>query len=78
MTSSRIRWLAGLALLAAIYIVAGKLGLALAFLNPSATAVWPPTGISLAAVLLFGPRVWPAIFLGAFITNEITAGTVGT
>ena len=78
MTSSRIRWPAGWALLAAIYIVAGKLGLALALLNPSATAVWPPTGISLAAVLLFGPRVWPAIFLGAFITNEITAGTVGT
>ena len=78
MTSSRIRWPAGWALLAAIYVVAGKLGLALALLNPSATAVWPPTGITLAAVLLFGPRVWPAIFLGAFITNEITAGTVGT
>jgi len=78
MTSLRIRWPADWALLAAIYILAGKLGLALAFLNPSATAVWPPTGIALAAVLLFGQRVWPAIFLGAFITNEITAGTVGT
>ena len=77
-TALRIRWPAGLLLLAAIYILAAKLGLALAFLNPSATAVWPPTGIALAAVLVFGPRVWPAIFLGAFITNEMTAGTAAT
>src|SRR5438105_10772132 len=62
-------------LLAAIYTLAGKFGLALAFVSPSATAVWPPTGIALAAVLVFGPRVWPGIFLGAFLTNEITAGT---
>ena len=61
--------------LAAIYTLAGKLGLALAFVNASATAVWPPTGIALAAVLVFGPRVWPGIFLGAFLTNETTAGS---
>jgi integral membrane sensor domain MASE1 len=64
--------------LAAIYTLAGKLGLALAFVNPSATAVWPPTGIALAAVLIFGPRVWPGIFLGAFLTNETTAGSAVT
>jgi integral membrane sensor domain MASE1 len=64
--------------LAAIYTLAGKLGLALAFVNASATAVWPPTGIALAAVLVFGPRVWPGIFLGAFLTNETTAGSVVT
>ena len=65
-------------LLAAMYTLAGKLGLALAFVNQSATAVWPPTGIALAAVLLLGPRVWPGIFLGAFITNETTAGSLTT
>jgi PAS domain S-box-containing protein len=65
-------------LLAAIYALAGKLGLALALVSPSATAVWPPSGIALAAVLIFGPRVWPGIFLGAFLTNELTAGTVAT
>jgi integral membrane sensor domain MASE1 len=64
--------------LAAIYTLAGKLGLALALVSPSATAVWPPSGIALAAVLIFGPRVWPGIFLGAFLTNELTAGTVAT
>ena len=73
-----MRWLAGCLLLTALYILAGRLGLALAFVNASATAVWPPTGIALAAVLVFGPRVWPAIFVGAFVTNQVTAGTAVT
>jgi diguanylate cyclase (GGDEF)-like protein len=64
--------------LAAIYFVAGKLGLRLAFFNPSATPVWPPTGIALAAFLLLGARVWPAIYLGAFFVNLTTQGTVAT
>jgi PAS domain S-box-containing protein len=62
-------------LLAAAYTLAGRLGLALALVNPSATAVWPPTGIALAAVLVLGPGVWPGIFLGAFLTNLLTAGS---
>jgi integral membrane sensor domain MASE1 len=66
---------AGLAL---CYFVAAKLGLKLAFLNASATAVWPPTGIALAAVLLLGPRIWPGVFVGAFLANMTTAGTVVT
>lgn len=65
-------------LLAGIYYVAGKLGLALAVVNPSATAVWAPTGVALAAVLFFGYRVWPGIFAGAFLVNITTAGTVVT
>lgn len=65
-------------LLAAIYFLTGKIGLALAFVNPSATAVWPPTGIALGAVLIFGPRIWPGIFLGALLTNETTAGMLTT
>jgi PAS domain S-box-containing protein len=64
--------------IALLYIASGKLGLSLAFVNSSTTAVWPPTGIALAAFLLFGNRVLPAIFLGAFIVNVTTAGTVAT
>ncbi|HKS06379.1 MAG TPA: MASE1 domain-containing protein [Gemmatimonadaceae bacterium] len=67
-----------LAALAAVYFAAGKLGLAFAAINSSASAVWPPTGIALAAFLLFGRRVWPAIFVGAFFVNLTTAGTVLT
>jgi PAS domain S-box-containing protein len=54
--------------------VAGKAGLELAFVHPSATAVWPPSGIALAAVLLLGFGVWPALFVGAFAVNMTVAG----
>jgi len=50
----------------------------LAFVHTSATAVWPPTGLALAAVLILGYRIWPAIFLGAFLVNIATEGTVAT
>ena len=64
-----------LLLLAGIYFVAGKLGLKLAYVHPSATAVWPPTGIALVAFLMLGYRVWPGIFLGALLVNLTTAGS---
>ena len=76
--SRRVNLVVVLILLTAIYLVAGKLGLRLATANPSATAVWPPTGIALAAVLLLGNRVWPAIFVGAFLVNVTTAAPVAT
>jgi diguanylate cyclase (GGDEF)-like protein len=64
--------------LAAVYFVAGKLGLSMAFVHPSSTAVWPAAGITLAAFLILGYRVWPAIFVGAFLVNITTAGSVLT
>lgn len=73
-----LRYVAISCLLAFLYITAAKLSLQLAFVNPSATPVWPPTGIALAAFLLFGYRVWPAILISAFIVNVTTAGTVAT
>ncbi len=65
-------------LLTVVYVITGKIGLRLAFVNASATAVWPPTGIALAALLMLGYRVWPGVFVGAFIVNLFTAGTVLT
>jgi PAS domain S-box-containing protein len=61
-----------------LYLLAAKLGLSFAAISPSATAVWPPSGIAFAACLLLGQRVWPAIFVGAFLTNVTTAGSVAT
>jgi signal transduction histidine kinase/integral membrane sensor domain MASE1/CheY-like chemotaxis protein len=40
--------------------------------SPQVTLVWPATGLALAAVVLFGLRVWPAIALGAFAANVTT------
>ncbi len=64
----------GLAILAVVYTVVAKLSLQLAFFQPNASPVWPPAGIAVAAVLIMGYRVWPAIFLGAFLANITTAG----
>ncbi len=68
-------WLAPLAI---FYFVAGKFGLSLAFVNASASPVWPPTGIAFAAFLVLGSRAWPAILVGAFLVNVTTAGSVAT
>src|SRR2546421_4040985 len=65
-------------ILTLVYFVAGKLGLTLASLHASASPVWPPAGIALAVLLLFGYRTWPAIFLGAFLVNYTTAGNIAT
>ncbi|MGB8474494.1 MAG: MASE1 domain-containing protein [Candidatus Acidiferrum sp.] len=64
--------------LAVVYFAAGKAGLELASLHPSATAVWPCTGIALAALLVYGYEVWPGLLIGAFLVNLTTAGNVET
>jgi two-component system, sensor histidine kinase len=68
----------GLAALAAVYFVAGRFGLLFSYVHASASPVWPPSGIAIAATLLFGVRVWPAILAGAFLVNVTTAGSPAT
>jgi two-component sensor histidine kinase/integral membrane sensor domain MASE1 len=67
-----------IALVAISYFVVAKLGLQLAFLHPSASPIWPATGVAIAALLLWGYRVAPAIFIGAFVANQLTAGSLFT
>src|ERR1041385_8264971 len=60
----------GLSLIVAIvYFAAAEVGLSLASLHSNVTPVWPPTGIAIASLLIFGRRVWPGIFLGALAAN---------
>ncbi|MBV8373129.1 MAG: MASE1 domain-containing protein, partial [Candidatus Eremiobacteraeota bacterium] len=65
-------------LVAVAYIAAAKLGFSLAFATKQVTAVWPPTGIALAALLLCGYRVWPGIWIGAFVSNALSAEPLST
>lgn len=60
---------ARIVLLAALYVMAARVGLRLGAVSGFATLVWPPTGLSLAAVLLFGRKLWPGIALGALVVN---------
>ncbi len=53
------------------YLLTAKLGLLLALDQTNASPVWPPAGIALAACLAIGFRIWPGIFLGAFLSNII-------
>jgi len=58
-----------LSLLATAYLLSGELGLLLAIPPGYATAVWPPSGVALAALLLYGRGLWPGILLGSFLIN---------
>lgn len=55
-----------------IYFITAKICLGINPVNTFATLVWAPTGISLAALLLYGLELWPGILIGAFMVNFIT------
>src|SRR5207342_1477471 len=59
-------------LLAAVYVAGAKLAFALGFASTSIAPVWPPSGIALAAVLIWGTRALPGVLLGALAFNATT------
>jgi signal transduction histidine kinase len=62
--------------LVAMFFVAGKVGLLLRDANSGVSPIWPATGIALAGLLLWGYRLWPAIFVGACLI-DLTARSWG-
>lgn len=78
--ATHLKWLFTVLGLAAIYYAAARLGLLLAFADTNASPVWPPSGIALTALLLFGYRLLPGIAIGAFAANyaEFAANQVAT
>jgi len=64
-----LRVLLQLAAVALAYWFAAGLSLRLALVHGQVTPIWPPTGIALVAILVFGRRVWPAVFVGALAVN---------
>ena len=63
---------------AVVYFIGAELGLSLASLHENVTAVWPPTGIAIASLLILGRRVWPGVFLGALAANLLTHLPIGS
>ena len=65
-------------LVAGAYYLAGRLGLELGYLDGAVTAVWPPAGVGLAALFLYGIRLWPGIVIGDLLLADFSTplGTV--
>ena len=66
------------AAVALAYWLAAELGFRFAFVAEQVTTVWAPTGIGLAALLLWGPSLWPAVWLGAFAANATNEAPLWT
>src|ERR1700688_468400 len=64
-----LRVLLQLAVVTLAYVLAAIVSLRLALVHGQVTPIWPPTGIALVAILVFGRRVWPAVFLAALAVN---------
>src|SRR5215217_6148268 len=66
------------ALVAVAYYAAGRLGLELAYLDGAVAAVWPPAGLGLAVLFLYGVRLWPGIVIGDLLLGDFSTplGTV--
>jgi len=60
--------------IAAAYFGLAVSGLLIPWINPTATPLWPPTGLALALVLLRGYRIWPALLVGAFFSTAVGGG----
>jgi CheY-like chemotaxis protein len=57
----------------ALYLLAAKLGLLFSVQAQQVSAIWPPTGLALAATVRLGRRALPGVFLGAFLANVTSA-----
>src|SRR5262249_40431564 len=66
----------GIILLFAVYVATALLGLRMGAVAGFASLVWPPTGISLAALLLFGRQLWPGVLLGALCANLLVGASI--
>lgn len=54
-------------LVALLYYLSAELGFILAFNDQTLLPFWPPAGIALAMIILYGRGVWPGIAIGSLI-----------
>ena len=77
LTRERARQAVECAAVAGLYFGAAKFGLKLSVAHGVITPVWPPAGIAIAALLLRGPKLWPAVAIGAIASNATSGVSVG-
>ena len=68
----RPQYFSRLAVTFVLCFIGGKVGLSVPFTSGNVSPIWPPAGIALAAVLLWGYRMWPSIALASFLVNFLT------
>ena len=63
---------------AGLYYGAGRAGLHLAYLHGTVTALWPPVGVGVAALVILGPGLWPGIVIGDLLLGDLSTpwGTI--
>ena len=71
-SQSGYRYVLQLAFVFVLYFGAGKLGLAVPFTSSNVSPIWPAAGVAVAAVLIWGIQVAPAIAVAAFLVNFLT------
>jgi signal transduction histidine kinase len=73
-----VLYVGSVALVAFAYYVAGRLGLELAYLDGAVAAMWPPAGLGIAVLFLYGVRLWPGIVIGDLLLADFSTplGTV--
>src|SRR3954447_11110097 len=73
-----VTYVLAVAVVALAYYGAGRIGLELAYLNGAVAALWPPAGLGLAVLFLYGVRLWPAIVVGDLLLGDYSTplGTV--
>src|ERR671927_198801 len=59
-------------LVAGAYYIAGRIGLELAYLDGAVAALWPPSGLGLAVLFLFGLRLWPGVVVGDLLLGDFS------
>jgi signal transduction histidine kinase len=59
-------------LVALAYYVTGRIGLELAYLDGAVAALWPPAGLGLAVLFLFGLRLWPGVVIGDLLLGDFS------
>jgi PAS domain S-box-containing protein len=69
---SGYRYVLQLAVVFVLYFGAGKLGLAVPFTSSNVSPIWPAAGIAVAAVLVWGIQIAPAIAFAAFLVNFVS------
>src|SRR2546422_1175783 len=66
----------GIVLLFLAYFGTARFGLLLDAVAGFAALVWPPTGIALVALFLFGVRLWPGVLAGAVAVNLVAGASL--